>query len=172
MSIVTDISATTFSSARRAGLPEPEARKPKPSLVQSNFLDVIGHTRVHQPPQRFPRAGGIPNRSRRNWLVHLLQQMNRRPGQNQVPRGRLLVKRTRHRRLRPQTLWQRIGHVSQRISRTAGYHESTLPKKILRLVPLGDIGESIDPDQEKQPVASLQRPLESPHRVDGVIRFK
>ena len=73
--------------------------------------------------------------------------------QHQIPASRLLVKRTRDFLPRPQTRGQGIRHIGQRVSRPAGHHKLALPKQRLGLMPLRDVLEGIDADEQEQPVS-------------------
>src|SRR5271169_3472872 len=58
-----------------------DPRPPRPvlwkgSLIQSNFLDVIGDRWIHEAPQRLAGSRGLANRRRGNRLVDLVQQMD------------------------------------------------------------------------------------------------
>src|SRR6266853_1238174 len=97
--------------------------------------------------------------------------MDRGSMQYQISGGGLLAKWARDFRLRTKALRQRVGHVGQRISRAAGDDELALAEQRLSLVPLGNIGESIDTDQKQEAVAFLERLLKPPNRINRVIRF-
>src|SRR5467141_2009571 len=91
--------------------------------------------------------------------------------QNQISGGGLLAKRARDFRLGTKALRQRVGHVGQRISRAACDDELALAEQRRSVVPLGNIGESIDTDQKQEAVAFLERLLKPLNRINGVIRF-
>src|ERR1700694_6001939 len=97
--------------------------------------------------------------------------MDRGSMQNQVSCGGLLAKWARDFRLGTKALRQRVGHVGQRISRAACDHELALAEQRLSVVPLGDIGESIDTDQKHEAVAFLERLLKPLNRINRVLRF-
>src|SRR5258708_4704341 len=142
------------------------------AFVQSHFLNVVRHGRLHESAERFARSGGLANRSGRNRLVNLAQQMDGYTLQHQISRGRLLMKRTCHFHARTQARWQRVSNISERKPGPAGNHKLALPKQRLCLVPLFDVSKGIDADQQKQPVRFLERLLKALDSVDGVVRFR
>src|SRR5712671_485901 len=128
-------------------------------LVQTHLLDVLGHGGIYKTEKRLSGSGGRADRGRRNWLMYFAQQMNRNPRQHQIPLRGLFLKRSGHFRSRAQTPRQRIGHVSQRIARAAGHDEFAFAKQSLGLMPLGNVSEGVDSEQEKKLVAFLERLL-------------
>src|SRR5258708_37178282 len=97
--------------------------------------------------------------------------MDSRSMQNQICGGGLLAKWARDFRLGTKALRQRVGHVGQRIPRAACQHELALAEQRLSVVPLGNIGESIDTDQKQEAVAFLERLLKPLNGINRVIRF-
>src|ERR1700686_5908810 len=97
--------------------------------------------------------------------------MDRGSMQNQISYGGLLAKWARDFRLGTKGLRQGVGDVGQRISRAACNDELALAEKRLSVVPLGNIGESIDTDQKQEAVAFLERLLKPLNRINRVIRF-
>src|ERR1700684_1067414 len=114
------------------------------TFIQSHLLDVVRNGWVHKSPKRLSRSRGLANCRRRNRLIDLIQQMDRHAAQYQVPRGRLLLERTRYLLPRSQARRQRVRNVSQGVARPAGHHKLTLAKQRLRLMPFCDIREGID----------------------------
>ena len=72
------------------------------------------------------------------------------PLQNQISGGGMLVKGTHHFGAWAQALRQRVRHIGQRVSRTAGHHKLTLAKQRFRLMPFGDIRERIHTNQQEK----------------------
>src|SRR5258708_4897896 len=142
------------------------------AFVQSHFLNVVRHGRLHESAERFARSGGLANRSGRNRLVNLVQQMNGYTLQHKISRGRLLMKRACHFHARTQARWQRVSNISERKPGPAGNHKLALPEQQLCLVPLCDVSEGINADQQKQPIRFLERLLKALDSVDGVVGFR
>src|ERR1700733_3333092 len=103
--------------------------------------------------------------------MNSVQQMDGCARQNQVALSRLLGKRLGDGSRGAQTLRQGIRHVRQRKPRPARYDEGAFAEQCLGLIPLGNVVEGIDPDQEKDLITLLQSAFQSPNRLDGVIRL-
>src|ERR1700694_5779163 len=97
--------------------------------------------------------------------------MDRGSMQNQISGGGLLAKWAGDFRLGTKALRQSVGHVGQRIPRAACDDELALAEQRLSVVPLGNIGESIDTDQKHEAVAFLERLLKPLNRINRVLRF-
>src|SRR6266852_6191223 len=83
------------------------------AFVEPHFLNVVRHGRLHESAERLARSSGLANRSGRNRLVNLVQQMNGYTLQHKISRGCLLMKRTRHFHARTQARWQRVSNISE-----------------------------------------------------------
>ena len=97
------------------------------------------------------------------------QQMYSRPGEHQIAFGRLFLKGLGDRWRRTKAFGQCVGDIGQRIPRPAGYDEFAFPEERFRIAPGCDLAECVDADQEEQPIAFLERLLESFHRIDGIV---
>ena len=90
--------------------------------------------------------------------------------QNQVSASWLLLERLRDRLWRPQLLRQRFSHIAQRIARTTRNHKLAFAKKRARFMPLRDVAEGIDSNQEEESIRLTQRTLQPANCIDRVVR--
>ena len=95
--------------------------------------------------------------------------MQRDPGKNQITFCRLLMKRTSHRRRRPQIFRQRLGHVPQGISGTAGHNEIAFRQQRTRFVPVRDVAEGVNSNQEEKPVRLPESFFQASNRINRII---
>src|SRR4029077_18514713 len=91
--------------------------------------------------------------------------------QYQVSCRSLLAERVRHFRLGTQACGQSVGDVGKGVPWPAGNYKLTLSKQCLGLVPLRDVSEGIDADEQEEPVRFLERLFEALDGIDGVVRF-
>src|ERR1019366_7560543 len=138
--------------------------------IESVLPDVIRYARVQPSCQRLALGRGRPNRGRGGALVDAFKQVQGHAGKNEITFCGLLMKRTSHRRRRPQTFRQRLGHVPQRISRAAGHDEIAFSEKRARLAPFCDVAEGVHSDQEKKAVGFLEGLFQASNGVDGIVR--
>ena len=117
--------------------------------IQPFLLYVLFDRRIDEPAQGLLGHDRVPDRRGRDCLMHVLQQMDRRPPQHQIAIGGLLGEGLAH-GCGGRIFRQSIGHIRQRKSWTAGHDELTFAEKRLGLVPVSDIVERVDPDQEKK----------------------
>jgi len=79
------------------------------------------------------------------------------------------MKRTSHRRRRPQIFRQGLGHVPQRISGTAGHDEIAFRQKRARLAPFRNVAEGVHSDQEKKSVRFFESLFQASNCIDRII---
>ena len=140
------------------------------AFIQSHLLDVFRDFRIHEPAQRTFGGDRFADRSRRDRLMHTLQQVNRRACQHQISLGGLLGEGLAHGGFWPKTFRQCVGYVGKRVAWTAGHDECTFAQQCFRLTPLGDFREGVNSDEEEDAINFLQRLLEPANRIDAEIR--
>src|SRR5437764_1258558 len=125
------------------------------SSIQPFLLYVFFHTFRNKFLDGTFGAYRIADFSRRDFLIHVVQQVQSNAWKNQVTLGRLPGKRLRGLRPRPQFFGERASDVGQRVSWATGNDECALGKKRLGVAPFGNIFERIDANQKKKLVDLL-----------------
>src|SRR6266700_595934 len=142
------------------------------SSIQSFLLYVFFHTFRNKFLDGPLGANCIADFSRRDFLIHVVQQVQSHAAKHQISLGRLPGKRFGHLRSRSQLFRKSVRNFGQRVSRTARNHESAFGKKLLRGMPFGDVFKRIDPNQEEQSVDFFKPLLQLTNRINTVIRSR
>ena len=126
------------------------------TFVQFGFLNVVGNGGIDEACQRFAGGGGLANRGGGDGLIDLVEQVDGHAGQHKVSRGGLLLKWAGRLRARAQTFGQGVGDIGERVAWPARDDEFALAEQRLRLMPLGDVGEGVNSDQQEKAIRFLE----------------
>src|SRR5439155_2555174 len=140
------------------------------SNVQSFLLYVFFHTFGNKSLDGTFGANCTADFRSRNLLIYVVEQVQGDSGEHEIAGCRLLREGFRDLRPWPEFFGQGAGDISQRESRAACDDEFAFGKQRLGLSPLGNVFESVNSDQKKQPVNFLERLLQLSDCVDTVIR--